>query len=563
MTFALLLKNGLLLAGLILLVLCLPCRWIRFNVLNRFRIVIQFFSRPRISIFTVFILSFLVSAASSYYQKPVPRIHDEFSYLLAADTFSHGRLTNPPHPFWKHFQSFHIIQQPTYASKYPPGQGLFLALGQVLTGNPLFGVWLSISLACAAVCWMLQAWVPPRWALAGGLMSSFHPLILIWGQNYFGGGVAILGAALLFGSVRRLINTPELRMTFVLGTGIFILAISRPFEGFVTACLSLITLFFWIVTQQDYSKRVIFQSIILPFGLIAICIGGALAYYNWIVTGSVSQFAYQVHEETYSQTPLFVWSTPREVKNELSHFKKYHTGWSFNEFQKQQDPKGYFESVSGKSQTFIFQMIFFPLSALLLTLPWAIKSTWTQIALSILLVVLLTHLLCTTFFQLHYLAPIIPLVFYVLIQCARHWRTAHWKNHSQGRVFLFGLGIIYFATLISQISEYVSDPRMLMKHRLAANRVNLIEQLKKMPQKDLIFVKYSPDHNPHFDWVYNRADIDHSEVVWALSLTSAENQKLIDYFPDRKVWQLSVAPKDLNLTPYTNTALEKQSVESQ
>ena len=62
---------------------------------------------------------------------PSPDIHDEFSYLLASDTFAHGRLTNPTPPVWHHFEQFYVVVQPTLASKYGIAQSLFMALGSV------------------------------------------------------------------------------------------------------------------------------------------------------------------------------------------------------------------------------------------------------------------------------------------------------------------------------------------------------------------------------------------------------------------------------------------------
>ncbi|HTV06359.1 MAG TPA: hypothetical protein VME86_13400, partial [Acidobacteriaceae bacterium] len=94
---------------------------------------------------------------------PVPRpfIQDDFSFLLAADTFAHGRLTNPTPAMWQHFETLLVSMKPTYQSVYFPAQGLVLAAGTAITGHPWFGLLFVTALMCSVLCWALQGWLPP------------------------------------------------------------------------------------------------------------------------------------------------------------------------------------------------------------------------------------------------------------------------------------------------------------------------------------------------------------------------------------------------------------------
>lgn len=475
---------------------------------------------------------------------PVPTVHDEFSYLLGAETFASGRITNPPHPMWVHFETFHENMLPTYCSKYPPASALFLAIGQKFLGHPWFGVCLTVGLMFAALCWMLEGWVERPYAVGITALA-----IVSWGlttyyiNSYWGGAIPAFAGALVIGALPRLARRISSGPVLAAAVGIVLLANSRPFDGALTALAAGIILLVWMRRRQQPLGALFSRRAVLPFCLVMIPAFAAMGYYNYRTTGKVTVMPYSVNQQIYAASPfLYIFPPTAEPVYHHDIIRRF---WAWDR-QFYLDARAHPWAALRESHRFMYGFYFaspFGNAAVVGALVGA--SIETLFASAIVAVPMLGLLIAKSG-KPHYLAAACS-GFWILAAIAiRRAVTWKWRRFSIVALVCFlGFSMGHF---VEDISDTIADAKLPPK--TIATRPLFIQRLEKLGGRHLVLVRYKPNHDVHEDWVFNHADIDASAIVWARDMGPEDNRELLAYYPDRQVWLLEPDVDPMAPHPY-------------
>jgi hypothetical protein len=480
---------------------------------------------------------------------PVPDLYDEFGHLLVARTLMELRLANPPHAFAQFFETFFVLQKPTYASIYPIGNGLAMAVGWFLFGTPWAGVLLGIGAFCALAYWMLRAWVSPGWALLGGLLAVFQfgPLNQ-WTNSYWGGGLSAAAGCLVFGALPRIRNRGAGADGVMLGIGLGIHLLTRPYES--VFLLLAVALYLAGSVRTARTRRCLVMAAVCCLPAVGITI-----LQDKAVTGRWLQLPYALSQERYGVPAVLTIQDPpvptgpltREQELDYRMQRGFHPGR---------------DTLRSFGERLLFRVRYYrfyflpPLYWALLAFLVGIRSwRWAYVPAVCGLFALGVNLFPA--FQFHYVAAVVCLFLLMPVKGLE-------RISRLGLVGARALTLLCVAQFAGAYGAHLLDAEPLavsvrswdlwssINHGAQGNaerRIDVAARLAKLPGKLLVFVRYWPGHVFQDEWVYNEADIDRSRIVWARDL-GQENRKLIEYYPDRQVWLLEPDARPANLEPY-------------
>src|SRR5258708_9844154 len=342
-----------------------------------------------------------------------------------------------------------------------------------------------------------------------------------------------------------------------MGIGVAMLANTRPYEGFVLSLVVAARLGWWMVQSKSAAKPLptglLIRRVALPMLMVLTLAGSASGYSFWRVTGKPLTMAQELNRETYAVARYFYGQSPNPepvYRHKVIH--DFYNVTEFRELARSRTALGVLQQVATKINM-IWLFYFAPALTLpLFMLPCVLRDRRIRFLLIAGAIGLASSAL-VIFFNIHYAAPLAPIMLAVTVQGMRHLRTWRWEGKPSGQFLVRAIVVMCVLMIPEQGRILAATPAPGSWAAIGPERVALEAQLRALPGPQLILLRYGADHDPLLEWVYNGADIDRQKVVWARDMGAAKNEELLRYYKDRRVWLLEADDVPPMLQPYSDT----------
>jgi hypothetical protein len=476
---------------------------------------------------------------------PEPRIHDEFSHLLVADTLAAGRLANPPHTLWRHFETIYVLQRPTYSSIYPIGQGITLAVGKVLVGNPWAGVLLSVVLMCGATSWMLFGCLPPEWAAVGGLLAALnYGLADVWVNSYWGGAFCAFGGALLFGALCRLRRSPSLTMALLVGLGWSVVWLIRPFESLLLLMISWALVAVFIIRDPPlWKRRFVVIVLILSIQISAGCV---TALHNRAVTGSLTTLPYLYSQQVYGVPQSLLWQ--KAIKEPPLRFADLKDMYWWQRTAKDYRSTHIVHQL-GENLYKTWSFFVGPWYSLpIVLLVFLLKDWQVIVSVGIMTAALAASVLYPFFFP-HYIAAYSCVICFLILRGLMTLDQLSFRGRRIG-----SLAVLFLLAGGFQVGLRIVPPRAILglvhNPREDDLRAQVSDRLMHVAGRHVVFVRYGANHRFDHEWIYNAANVDASPIVWCRAIDPIDDMEVTRYYKDRHFWIADVDGDTVRVSSY-------------
>jgi hypothetical protein len=311
-----------------------------------------------------------------------------------------------------------------------------------------------------------------------------------------------------------------------------------------------VALLVWMFAQEKLSASRVFLRVVLPLILVLGVTGAGMGYYFWRVTGSAFVMPYTVNRQAYAVAPYFVWQKPRpEPVYRHAEMRTFYVDYELRDFESGTTTLGFLRRLGHKAGS-LWAFFVGPVFTLpMLAFPCLFRDRRMRLPLLIAGAVAAGTVL-ETWTLIHYMAPALGLFFLLLVQCMRHLRLARWRGRRIGPGLARTVPAVCLAMVVLRVFAVAAGVRIESDHQANPQRLTVQRELNRRPGKQLVIVHYEAGHDPHLDWIDNRADIDTSQIVWARDMGDATNRELLLYFKDRHAWRIDADDSVVTLALY-------------